>query len=243
MDNQPANTDALAAAIDTSSQQEAPQQQYEQPQEQPQQMAEPMQAQPMQQPQVQEAAQPEPQQPQYQSYDDYMSGLLGEQQEVNIPKVTDIQNPEDPENINNFFNDAFEKIGQKVMQQMQNQMTLRNSEQRLWNEAMDEYPSLKDPQIRNIVHSVRMQSIRSGKMMTPSQAAESIIRIAGSQYKQGIADSQVQTTYSQVQPISNGASQPVAQQPTAASDAEAIEKGGADALAMILQRQMDAGKF
>lgn len=240
MDEQPTTVDALAQAVDTNMQQEAPQ---EQPQEQPQQMAEPMQAQPTQQPQVQEATQPQPQTPHYQSYDEYMSGLLGEQEEVQIPKVTDIQNPDDPESINNFFGDAFDKISQKVMQQVQQQMTIRNSEQRLWNEAMDEYPSLKNPQVRNIVHAVRMQALQNGTMMTPSQAAESIINIAGNQYRQGIADSQVQTTYTQVQPTTNGASQPVQQKPSAADQARMIEQGGADALAQILQQRIDEGTF
>lgn len=172
-----------------------------------------------------------------------MSGLLGEQQEVALPKVTDIQNPDDPESINNFFGDAFDKISQKVMQQVQQQMTIRNSEQRLWNEAMDEYPSLKNPQVRNIVHAVRMQALQNGTMMTPSQAAESIINIAGNQYRQGIADSQVQTTYTQVQPTTNGASQPVQQKPSAADQARMIEQGGADALAQILQQRIDEGTF
>ena len=172
-----------------------------------------------------------------------MSNLLGEQQEVQIPKVTDIQNPDDPESINNFFGDAFDKISQKVMQQVQQQVTIRNSEQRLWNEAMDEYPSLKNPQVRNIVHAVRMQALQNGTMMTPSQAAESIINIAGNQYRQGIADSQVQTTYTQVQPTTNGASQPVQQKPSAADQARMIEQGGTDALAQILQQRIDEGTF
>lgn len=197
----------------------------QQPTEQP---SEPTPQQPVQQP---------AQQPATKTYQDYLDESLRD-----VPKVSDSPdaskvNPDDPESVKAFFDDLMNTATSRAEANFAKKQAVQNLENRLWNEAFEEYASLKDNKnLRDTVQAIRMAEFNKGNAITPKQAAKQLLNSLQQQYQRGVADNQVQTRIEQVQPTGGGSTQVT----TSASQQdvlEAVQTGGEDALVEILARQ------
>lgn len=198
--------------------------------------------QPVQPAQPQAASQPQEQAPQYQSFDDYMksvmAGLPSEEEAAQAPKLEDI-NQDDPLAIQQFFSDWGKAIREETINEIRRETRIQDAERAGWDEAMVAFPSLRSrPGLRDMVHNIRMGEFAKGIAMTPKQAAERLVKELRLDYRQGMTDSQIQTTIQQTQPLGgNGVevipqSQGTANLSAAAADSEAAL---VDALQVMIQ--------
>lgn len=197
-------------------------------------------------PQPQQPVEPQQSAPQdnYQSYEDYMNEVLKD-----VPKPNDVPNPndispDDPEGLKKFFDDLVNTAVAKATSEISRKTALQSKERALWDEAFDKYGSLKTkPQLRDMVHNIRMGYFNRGIAITPKQAADKLLESLGNQYKQGVADNQVVTTIESVQPTGGGSGN---QAPTSMDRNEmltSLQTGGETALAEMLDAQIKAGKL
>ena len=144
--------------------QQPAQQQPQEPQA-PQQPSDPFAeifAAPPQQPQQQQPTEPKPnQQPdkpvepsqqtapkqhqqRYQSYEEYMNQAIGNTQpkKIETPDLSKV-NPDDPKEVKQFFDNLVETAVEKASQKTERQSAIQNTERRLWDEAFEEYGTLK----------------------------------------------------------------------------------------------------
>lgn len=207
--------------------------QYQQPQQQPGQIAQQVQPQQPQQPQA----------PQTQTYEQYLDSVL--QGLPQVPEQPDPSkvNPEDPEAIKGFFNELFTTAEQRFEANYARKMAIQNAEKKLWDDAFDKYGSLRtNTQLRDMVHAIRRAEFSKGNAITPTQAAETLLLALRGQYQQGVADNQVVTTIEQVQP-NGGGSTAVPTTMDANAALLAVQTGGEQALAQVLENRMQAGQM
>lgn len=221
-------------------QQPQPSQPEPTPTPQPQQPAEPSQA----APEPQAPAEPQTQPEQYQSYEEYIKSVIGDTgNEPESPDPSKIS-PDDPEAIKQFFDDLVNTAVTKATQETAKKAAIQSHERQLWDGAFDKYPSLKsNKNLRDMVHSIRMGHFQRGQAITPTQAADKLLESLGQQYKQGVADSQVQTTIEQVQPQGGGTGNPVATTLDKNDALLAVQDGGEQALTEILDQEIKAGRL
>lgn len=197
-------------------------------------------------PQPSQPVEPQASAPQdnYQSYEDYMNEVLKD-----VPKSQDMPDPnaispDDPEGLKKFFDDLVNTAVVKATSEISRKTALQSKERALWDEAFDKYGSLKTkPQLRDMVHNIRMGYFNRGVAITPKQAADKLLESLGNQYKQGVADNQVVTTIENVQPTGGGSGN---QAPTSMDRNEmltSLQTGGEAALAEMLDAQIKAGKL
>lgn len=226
---------------------------FSQPQQQPtqptqpaqptQQASEPFQApqaqqvQPVAQPQVQPVQPVQPEAPQTQTYEQYIESVLkGLPEAPAQPDPTKVD-PNSEEAIGKFFTDLMTTAEQRFEANYARKMAIQNSERQLWDDAFSKYASLKEnPQLRDMVHAIRMAEFKKGFALTPAQAADRLVGALRNQYQKGVADNQVVTTIEQTQPNGgNGTSV------TTTMDSDkallAVQTGGETALAQILDAQ------
>lgn len=181
--------------------------------------------------------------PDYQSFDDYMKDTLKGIGEA--PAMPDAQkiNPEDPEGIKKFFDELVNTAVVRAKQDLAKSQAIQNTERRLWDAAFDKYGSLRGNQkARDLVHNIRMGYFQKGVAITPIQAADILLESMGQQYRQGVADNQVHTTIEQVQPNAGGGTNI----PTTLDKQDAlvaVQTGGEQALAEILDQEIKAGRL
>lgn len=217
------------------------------PAPQPTEVAQPTQPQePAQPTQTSQPAAPAPTQPQedYQTYDEYMKQVMAGVPEA--PKSPDPEkvNPDDPAAIKGFFDELVNTAVTRAQAETARQSAIQTSEKRLWDSAMEKYGTLKtNKQLRDTVHAVRMGYFNRGIALTPTQAAEKLLEGLGSQYRQGVADSQVVTTYESVQPTGGGSAAPVATSLDKENALTSVQSGGETALAQILDQEIKAGRL
>lgn len=180
----------------------------------------------------------------YQSYDDYMKQVMaGVPEAPNSPDPEKV-NPDDPAAIKGFFDELVNTAVTRAQAETARKSAIQTSEKRLWDAAMDKYGTLKtNKQLRDTVHAVRMGYFNRGIALTPTQAAEKLLEGLGSQYRQGMADSQVVTTYEQVQPAGGGSAAPVATSLDKENALTSVQSGGETALAEILDQEIKAGRL
>lgn len=192
-----------------------------------------------------EVAQPvqQPQQPQYDDFDAYMERIM---QGVPQPQAQPDPEKVDPNNVDDikgFFDDLVNTAVQRAEVNLARKNAIQNAEKQLWDEAFKEYGTLRDNKpLRDTVHAIRMSHFNRGQAITPTQAAKVLLQSLGDQYRQGIADNQVVTTYEQVQPNGGG----TASVPTTMGQDEmmkAVQTGGETALTAILDANIKAGKL
>ncbi len=230
-------------------QQPQPTQPTEPPTPQPQQPVEPTQptpqGQPQQQPgQIAQQAQPQ-QQPtqQTETYEQYLDRVLQGLPEAPAQPDPSTVNPEDPEAIKNFFDTLMTTAEQRFEANYARKQAIQNAEKQLWEQAFDKYGSLRsNRQLRDMVHAIRRNEFQKGNAITPTQAAETLLVALQGQYQQGVADNQVVTTIESVQPQGGGTTTV----PTT-MDADkallAVQTGGEQALAQVLEQKMQAGQM
>lgn len=211
------------------------------PTPQPQQPVEPSQPTPQAQPtQTQPVpVQPvQPTEPRTQTYEEYMNEVLGNVPQAPAQPDPSQVNPDDPESIKNFFDTLMSTAEQRFEANYARKQAIQNSEKRLWEQAFDKYASLRtNTELRGMVHAIRMDEFSKGRAITPTQAAEKLLAALNAQYRQGVADNQVVTTIEQVQPNGGGTTQ-VSTTADANQDLLAVQTGGEQALAEILEKQL-----
>jgi len=181
---------------------------------------------------------------QVQSYEEYIDSItkgIGEAPAQPDPSKI---NPDDPEAIKQFFDEIVNTAVTKAQQATARQAAIQNSERILWDGAFEKYGSLKNNKpLRDMVHSIRMGYFQRGVALTPVQAADKLLDSLGQQYKQGVADNQVNTTIENVQPTGGGTGQAVPTSLDKDDDLLAIQTGGEAALAEMLDRDIKAGRL
>jgi hypothetical protein len=190
---------------------------------------------------AQSAPQAQPQQPEAQTYEQYIDSVLQGLPEPPAQPDPSQVNPDDPEAIKNFFGELFTTAEQRFEANYTRKMAIQNAEKNLWESAFDKYGSLRtNNELRDMVHAIRMNEFKKGIAITPTQAADRLLTALQGQYQQGVADNQVVTTIEQVQPTGGGGTTV----PTT-MDADkallAVQTGGEDALAQILDGKISAG--
>jgi len=215
--------------------------QVQQPQQVEQQPQQPTQPQPGQV--VQPVQQPQqPQAPQYQTTEQYLDAVFqGVPQAPAQPDPSKI-NPDDPEAIKGFFNELVTTAVQQAETNIMRKQTIQNHERNLWEQAFTKYGSLRsNPELRSMVHAIRRAEFDKGIAITPTQAADRLLDTLKAQYQRGVADNQVVTTIEQVQPTGGNGT---AVQTTMDADKAllAVQTGGEQALAQVLDAQIKAGQ-
>lgn len=211
-----------------------------QPQQQPVEPVQPVQ----QQPQQVEAPQQQPQQPTNDmTYEQYIESVLKDiPQAPGMPDPSQVD-PNSEEGIQQFFTDLMTTAERRFEANYERKMAIQNAERKLWDDAFGKFPSLRDNnELRNMVHSIRMGEFNKGVAITPTQAADRLLKAFGQQYQQGIVDNQVVTTYESVQPTGGGGTTV----PTSADTdraLQAVQTGGEEALAQILDAQFQSGQM
>lgn len=181
--------------------------------------------------------------PTYESYDDYMKRTLaGVPTPPEVPDPEKV-NPEDPVAIKGFFDNLMTVAEQRIEAKVERKNAIQNAERRVWEEAFVAYPTLRtNKNVRDIVHNIRMGHFQRGQAITPTQAAQIFLDSLGNSYRQGVADNQVQTTIESVQP-QGGGSQPTQTSLDRDSVLEAVQVGGEQALADILDKEVREGRL
>lgn len=184
-----------------------------------------------------------PTEPQYQSYEDYIKSIndgVGQLPEQPDPAKI---NPDNPEEIKGFFDNLMNTAVARAEQNIERKSAIQNTERRLWDEAFTKYGSLRDnKQLRDMVHNIRMGYFHRNVAITPTQAADELLKSLGNQYQKGVADSQVQTTIESVQPNAGG-STPIATTADRESVLSSVQSGGEIALAQYLDGEVKAGRL
>ncbi len=190
-----------------------------------------------------EPSQPAPQEPKYQTFEEYMESVnqgVGEAPTVPDPNKID---PNDEAGIKNFFDDLVNTAVQRANQDFKRTTALQTSERQLWDSAFDKYGSLRDNKnLRDMVHAIRMGEFQRGVAITPTQAADRLLDALKGQYQKGVADNQVVTTIENVQPTGGG-SAPVQTSADMENVLTSVQTGGETALAAYLDSQVKAGNI
>ena len=188
-----------------------------------------------------EPSKPVAEEPTYQSYEDYMNSVLKD-----VPKTPETPDsskisPDDPQAIKSFFDELVNTAVTKAEQSTAKKQAIQSSERRLWDESFDKYGTLKtNKNLRDMVHSIRMGHFQRGIAITPTQAADKLLESLGSQYKQGVADSSVVSTIQNVQPTGGQSGAPVSTSLGTESELNAVQTGGEQALADLLDARIKA---
>lgn len=192
------------------------------------------------------AAPAQPTQPvaaQPQTYEQYIESVYG-----NLPEAPAAPDPmqvnaDDPEAVGRFFTDLMETAKQQFKVEYAREQAVQQTENRLWNDAFAKYGTLREnTQLRDMVHAIRMADFDKGIATTPVQAAERLLSQFQDQYRQGVADNQVVTTYEQAQPT-GGNSAPVATTLDRDQALTAVQTGGEEALTSVLDAAIRAGRL
>ena len=234
-------TDPFASIFGAEPAAPAPQQPTQPTEPTPQQPITPTEPQPA--PVAQPAPAPAvPQQEEFMSLDDYMKSVTsGVGEAPGIPDATKID-PNDEAGIKGFFDDLVRTAKEQALVEMRRGNAIQTSECQLWDAAFDKYGSLRtNKPLRDMVHSIRMGEFQKGIAITPTQAADRLLTALKAQYNQGIADNQVVTTIESVQPT-GGNGTPVATTMDTDKALLAVQTGGEQALAQILDAQIKAGQ-
>lgn len=209
---------------------------------QPTQPTEPAQPQaPPTQPQEQ-PTQPQtpPQQPDQLTVDQYMKEVFGDMPEIpGLPDASKV-NPDSPESVQQYFDDLMTTAEKRFEAKYNRNQAVQNAEKKAWEDAFDKYGSLRsNGQLRDMVHAIRMNEFNRGVAITPTQAAERLLGALQQQYQRGVADNQVVTTIEQTQPVGGGSTS-VPTTMDADKSLLAVQQGGEEALAQILDAQFKA---
>jgi hypothetical protein len=202
----------------------------EQPTPQPQQPVEP--AQPA------APVTPPTQEDPIQTYDEYMESIL-----AGVPKPPEAPdpqkiNPESEEDIRGFFDGLMSTAEARFEAKFERKNAIQTAERKQWDEAFTAYPTLRtNKKVRDMVHNIRMGYFQRGKAISPTRAAKELIDSLSTSYKQGVADNAVVTTIESVQPT-GGSSTPVSTTLDKESVLTAVQDGGEDALAQILDNEI-----
>lgn len=179
----------------------------------------------------------------YQSYDDYMKSVMAGVPQAPAAPDPEKVNPEDPVAIKGFFDNLMTVAEQRIEAKIERKNAIQNSERKVWEEAFTQYPTLRtNKNVRDIVHNIRMGHFQRGVAITPTQAAQKFLDSLGNSYRQGVADNQVVTTIENVQP-QGGGSQPTPTTQDEVAVLEAVQTGGEEALADILDKEVRAGRL
>lgn len=219
--------------------------------QQPTEPTQPTQPQPQAQPQPGETVQPQaPAQPatppadEYQTFDEYMASITQGLPPAPTAPDPDKIDPNDPAAIKSFFDDLVNTAVQRSNSETQRQNAIQTAERNLWEGAFTKYNSLRDNKpLRDMVHSIRMGYFQRGVAITPTQAADKLLDAMKAQYQRGVADNQVTTTIEQVQPTGGGSVAPVPTTMDTESTLTAVQTGGEQALAQILDAEIKAGRL
>lgn len=182
-----------------------------------------------------------PNQPQFKSYDDFMQEVMGDTTPVAMPDPASIT---DEAGIKTFFDDLVNTAVARAEQKIQQQNKIQTTERQLWDEAFDQYGSLKtNKKLRDMVHNIRMGEFRRGVALTPTQAAEQLLDALKQQHQRGVADNQVLTTIESSQPNNGGGGAPVPTSLDRENVLTAVQTGGETALAQYLDGEVKAGRL
>lgn len=191
-------------------------------------------------------AAPAPAEPQYKSYEDYLESF--EVKADNLPELPTpgaVPKDDDGTELAKFFQDFAASIEQRTLAQAEAQRTsqerLQSTEKQLWDEAIGKYEQLKEPRLRDLVHSVRVGYFNRGEAITPSQAAEVLIGELNRNYQNGVSDQNTQVTIQASQPL-NGGGNPPAQPAVNQNSLTAIQQPGQlgmDAAIAMIQTAID----
>lgn len=202
--------------------------------------AEPTPAQQPTEPQQPAQQQPTPQpapQPQEKTYQQYLEEAMKDVPQIPTAPDASQVNPDDAASVKGFFDDLMATAEKRFEANFTQKQAVQNLENRLWNEAFEQYGTLKDnSNLRDMVQAIRMAEFQKGNAMTPKQAAQRLLSSFQQQYQQGVTDSQVQTRIEQVQPTGGGSTQ-VATNYDAQSMLESVQTGGEDALVAALSQK------
>lgn len=192
----------------------------------------------------QPAPTPQPEAPQYQSFDEYIESITKDlPAPTAAPKLEEIDQ-NDPAAIQQYFTDFAKSIREETINEIRRTESIERAEKRGWDEAFEKFPSIKkNPAVRDMVHNLRMGKFQNGIAMTPLQAAEELVKNMNLQYRKGIADTQVVTTITDTQPNGGGGVEVIPQQPQGQANLVTAAADGEAALAAALDAQIKAGKL
>lgn len=180
----------------------------------------------------------------YQSFKDYMDtvgGEVGQPAEQPDPSKID---PNDPAAIKGFFDELINTAVSRANQATQRNQVIQATERRLWDEAFGKYGSLRQNKpLRDMVHSIRMGYFQRNLAITPIQAADKLLNAMKGEYNKGVADSAVVSTIEDVQPQGGGTGTPVPTTLDKDNALLAVQTGGEEALANILDAEIKAGNL
>lgn len=195
---------------------------------------------PQYQPQPQTQPEAQPQSPM--TVDAYLDGIFGElPSEPSMPDPSKVD-PDSPEGIQQFFTDLMTTAEKRFEAKHARNSAIQAAEKKAWEDAFDKYGSLRsNTKLRDMVHAIRMNEFNKGVAITPTEAAERLLGVMQQQYQKGVADNQVVTTIEQTQPT-GGSSQQMPTTVDADNALRAVQTGGEQALAQILDQQIKAGR-
>lgn len=179
----------------------------------------------------------------YQTFDEYMNGITKDF--GTSPEMPDVEkiDPNDPQAIKTFFDGLVTTAVKRAEQGVARKEAIRTAERNQWEKAFTDYPSLRtNKPLRDMVHNMRMGYFQRGQAITPKQAADKVLELFNGQYKKGVADNKVTTTYEQVQPNAGGGTtvQTTADQQERLT---ALQTGGEQALIDMLDADIKAGRL
>lgn len=196
-------------------------------------------------PQTPPAQQPPaaPQTPQFQSYEDWQKEVLkGIPEAPAAPDASKIA-PDDPKAIKGFFDDLMGTAEKRFEAKFERKNAIQAAEKKGWDEAFGKYETLKsNKKVRDMVHNIRMGYFSKGIAITPLQAAQELLSSLNTSYKQGMTDNQVTTTIENVQPT-GGQGTPIQTSVDKNAALTAVQNGGEQALAAMLDAEIKAGKL
>lgn len=225
-------------------------QEYQMPSEQPQdqqsqaQASDATQQQPVQQ-DTQTQAQATQDDTSQVDYDAYLDSLISQNtkpaEEIKVPTAPTAEQLEsDDQALTKFFGELVDTAVQKALNEGQKQTTIREAEQRAWNDVFGKYPEIKDSKgLRDTIHNIRVGAYQRGQALSPLQVADQLIGDLHEQYKKGVNDTNVTTTIRDSQPLGGGTQAPTAQPVNYAR----LHDGGEAAAIDELTKLMSQGKI
>ena len=181
-----------------------------------------------------------PTEPSIPTADEYIESIFDGLPEMPAAPDASQVNADSAEDIQSFFDNLMATAEKRFEANYARKQAIQTAEKRAWDSAFAKYPSLQsNAKLRDMVHAIRMSAFNKGQALSPTQAAENLLAALGAQYRKGVADNQVQTTITSVQPQGGGST---AIPTTLDSDntIKAVQEGGEAALAEVLDKILKA---
>lgn len=177
-------------------------------------------------------------------YEAYLDSLVGakKNEPIETPKIPTQQELEsDDQALTKFFGELVDTAVKKAVSEGEKNNTIRQAETHAWEEVFTKYPEIKEAKgLRDTIHNIRIGAYQRGQALTPVQVADQLIGDLRTQYKQGVNDTNVQTTVRDSQPLGGGTQTPSA---SPSVDLASLHHGGSNAAIAELTKLIEQDKI